>query len=331
MAPNDPDLPRDDSIPEPMHEFITRFSDEAECERVLRKWKYGGHFRCPEPGCDSESAIPIATRNLDQCSRCGKQVSLKSGTVMHASDKPLSLWFFALYYFVESKQGISAMELKRRLGVSYPTAWAWLHKMRSAVGQRSIEMLEGIVEADETWEGGLAKGSPGRPSAGGKKALIAAAIEHGPTGYGLGRLRLARLVDGSAASLKSFLENNVSPGTTLLTDDWRSYRKPAADLGYQHEAVNVSKSQAKAHEVLPGVHRVFSLLHRVLAGTYQGAVSHAHLPAYLAEYEFRFNRRNSASRALLFQRALSFATMQRPPTYHQLRRCRGPKIAAEVS
>ena len=135
---------------------------------------------------------------------------------------------------------------------------------------------------------------------------------------GFGRARLASLKDGSADSLGEFLRANVAAGSTLLTDDWRSYRKPAVDAGYKHIATNLSKCEEEAHEVLPGSHRVFSLLHRVLLGTYQGAVSHKHLPSYLAEYEFRFNRRNSRSRTLLFQRLLSTVVESKPVSYWQI-------------
>ena len=115
-----------------------------------------------------------------------------------------------------------------------------------------------------------------------------------------------------------FLHANVAVGSVLNTDDWRSYRKPAKAAGYKHVAVNISKADQKAHEVLPATHRVFSLLHRVLLGTYQGAVSHKHLPSYLAEYEFRFNRRKSGSRSLLFQRLLSAVVGSATSFYWQI-------------
>jgi hypothetical protein len=246
-----------------------------------------------------------------------KQVSLTAGTIMHRSTKPLRFWFLAMYLFVVSKQGISAQNLSRQLGVSYPTAWTWLHKLRRAISGRPKTRLHGVVEADETWEGGLRKGQPGRPKVSKTSSLVAAAVELlEPKGFG--RARLASLEDGSAASLGEFLHTNVAAGSALLTDDWRSYRKPAAEAGYEHIATNMSKIKEEPHEVLPGTHRVFSLLHRVLLGTYQGAVSHKHLPSYLAEYEFRFNRRKSRSRSLLFQRLLSAVVGSAPASYWQI-------------
>ena len=309
-------LLRDDDIPGTLSGFVERFPNERSCAELLRRWKYREQgFVCPR--CGSRSGWYLPTRRLDECARCHKQVSLTAGTVMHGSRKPLRLWFLAMFLFVVSKQGISALDLSRQLGFTLKTAWTWLHKLRSAVAYRPKSKLRGMVEADETWEGGLHEGRPGRPRVGEKKALIAGAIEVKDSRRS-GRVRLSSLEDGSAKSLGRFLRAHVGVGSTLLTDDWRSYRKPAAEGGYDHIATNVSKSDRKAHEILPGIHRVFSLLHRVLLTTYQGAVTRKHLPVYLEEYEFRFNRRSSKSRGLLFQRLLSAAITQRPPFYWEI-------------
>jgi hypothetical protein len=309
-------LPRDDSLPGTLPEFSRRFGSERSCAALLRRWKYGPTgFRCPS--CGGRKAWFLPSRNLDECSSCHRQVSLTAGTVMHGSKKPLKLWFLALFLFVVSKQGISAMDLSRQLGLSYSTAWTWLHKIRAAVGNRPKTRLSGVVEADETWEGGVEEGLTGRPTVGKKKALIAGVIEVKRRGWG--RLRLKSVESGSSASLGAFLHENVAPGAELHTDDWRSYRKPAAEAGYTHIATNVSKSPKEAHTVLTGIHRVFSLLHRVLLTTYQGAVSRKHLQNYLEEFAFRFNRRHSTSRGLLFQRVLSAAVLRAPPCWWEIR------------
>jgi transposase-like protein len=318
-------LPRDDRIPGTLIEFLRRFSTEKACARFLRRWKYPRGFRCPH--CGHDHAWYVRTRHLDECSRCGHQTSLTAGTVMHGSRKPLRLWFAAIYLFVVSKQGISAKSLERQIDVSYPTAWTWLHKLRDAVSQRSTLPLRGVVELDDTWEGGLEEGAGGRPKAGNKKALVAGAIEVPPNQKGYGRLRLMHLENGSSAAIQPFIEANIEPGSTLLTDDWRSYRRPASECGLDHQATNVSKSEHKAHHILPAIHRVFSLLHRVLLTTYQGAVRHKHLQRYLEEFEFRFNRRTAGSRGLLFQRALSAATLGKPPPYSQIVRQPDPSTS----
>lgn len=318
MADSLVSLLRDDSLPGSLVGFAARFADDAVCAALLRRWKYGeAGFLCPR--CGGTQAWALPSRHLDECRACGKQVSLTAGTVLHGTRKPLHLWFLALYLFGHSKQGVSALELQQALGLgSYQTAWAWLQKMRRCVVVRDRTRLSGAVEADETWEGGLHAGHPGRPTAGEKKALVAAAVEVSPKRTQWGRVRLDVLSNGSAASLGAFLTAHVMPGTTLFTDDWRSYRRPARELGLVHQTVTVSTSDRKAHDLLPATHRIFALLHRVLLGTYQGGVRPKHLPGYLAEFEFRFNRRKSASRGLVFQRLLSAAVQDAPPPYWQI-------------
>lgn len=311
-------LPRDDSLPGTLAEFVVEYGDEDRCAALLRRWKYGEHgFRCPH--CGERRAWYLPSRRLDECVACHHQVSLTSGTVMHGTRKPLRLWFLAMYLFVASKRGISALELQRELGLrKYRTAWTWLHKLRSAVAMRGTTPLRGPVEIDETWEGGLRRGQPGRPKVADRSALVMGAVEVTTERKGIGRVRLASVADGSAKTFRSFLKEHVTRGAVLFTDDWRSYRKPARQLGHEHRATNVSKSSEPAHVVLPAIHRVFSLLHRVLLGTYQGGVRRKYLPSYLAEFEFRFNRRASARRGLLFQRLLASAVTRTAPFHWEI-------------
>ena len=316
-------LPQDASIPESLAEFVRRFPTERSCEKLLRRWKYGeAGFACPR--CGGKEAWYLPSRRLDECRSCGKQTSLTAGTLFHKSTTPLRTWFLAVRAFTASKQGISATELSRELGVSYPTAWTWLHKMRSLVHQRPQEPLSGVVEADETLEGGRESGAVGgRGTA--KKSVIGGAVEI--TEHGFGRCRLAVLPDAAADSLGPFLQEHVAKGAKLRTDGWAGYTQDATE-GMKHRATSIKGSGKKAHEVLPGVHRVFSLMGRVLAATYQGAASKKHLCLYVAEFEFRFNRRHSKSRALLFQRALSAGVLRAPPTYWEIIGRERPKRTA---
>jgi len=311
-------LPRDDSLPGTLAEFVVRFSNEEACAELLRRWKYGDRgFQCPR--CGGHDAWFLPSRRLDECRACHKQVSLTAGTVMHGTRKPLRLWFLAMYLFVSSKQGISALELQRELGLAkYQTAWTWLHKLRHAVASRPTAPLQGHIEIDETWEGGLRRGKPGRPKVGDRSALVMGAVEVSPAHACIGRVRLASIENGSAAVARAFFKEHIEGGTVLFSDDWRSYRQPAEDLDLDHRPTNISKSDQDAHEVLPAIHRVFSLIHRVLMGTFQGGVRRKYLPSYLAEYEFRFNRRTSKRRGLLFQRLLSCATRRSPPSYWEI-------------
>ena len=197
-------------------------------------------------------------------------------------------------------------------------------------GPHQRRLLSGRVEVDESYLGGPEPGRSGRGALG--KTLVGVAVE--VRGSALGRCRLAVIEDAGWRSLRAFLIDHVEPGAVVLTDGWSAYATAIADL-YQHERLVISGSGSDAHELLPGVHRVASLAKRWLLGTHQGGVKPGHLPAYLNEFAFRFNRRRSRSRGLLFYRLLSQAVLARQRTYrslvvgHPSRRTRMPELPAE--
>src|SRR5262249_38253872 len=157
------------------------------------------------------------------------------------------------------------------------------------------------------------------------KVLSAIAVEsHQPKG--IGRRRMAPLADVSAASLHPFVADHVEPGTTVITDAWQGYHGIAV-LGYAHERRSQRAARALGDDpvqLLPAVHRVASLAKRWLLGTHQGSVDEAHLPAYLDEFVFRFNRRRSRSRGLVFYRVLELAGGHDPVRYQDLIAARRP-------
>ena len=172
--------------------------------------------------------------------------------------------------------------------------------------------LSGRVGVDETYIGGSGKpGATGRGAAG--KNVVAGAIER--RGRGFGRARLQIIPDASAASLAGFLRSHLSPGSTVVTDGWPAYPVAIAAAEAAHEVHNVAASGEPAHLSLPGVHRLFSLTKRVLDGTHQGSAQPEHLQAYLDEFVFRFNRRRSRKRGMLFSRLLEAAVAGSPAPY----------------
>ncbi len=189
-----------------------------------------------------------------------------------------------------------------------------LHRLRSVLVRPGRERLRGEVEVDESYFGGEEPGlAAGR--ARGKKVLVAIAVERTePKGFG--RCRMAPLPDASAEQLRAFLTDSVEPGARVVTDGWQPYR-PATDGLYAHERL-VGASRAEASKLLPGVHKVASLAKRWLLGTHQGSVEEAHLPGYLNEFAFRFNRRRSRSRGLVFYRVLELAAAHDPVRYRDL-------------
>jgi len=241
------------------------------------------------------------------------------GTVFDRTRTPLTVWFTACWLFATQKDGISALSLQRALEIgSYQTAWAMLHRLRSVLVRPGRDRLAGTVEADETYIGGEEPGLRGG-RARGKKVLTGIAVEvRAPRG--LGRCRMAPLADASAASLHAFVADHVEPGATVVTDGWQGYRG-LDRLGYVHDRRSQRATRARGDdpgELLPAVHRVASLAKRWLLGTHQGSVDEAHLLSYLNEFVFRFNRRRSRSRGLVFYRVLELAVGHEPVRYQDL-------------
>ena len=212
------------------------------------------------------------------------------------------------------KHGISALGLRRVLGIgSEQTAWAMLHRYRTAMVRPGRERLSGSVEVDETFIGGPEPGVRGRGALG--KTPVAVAVER--DGRTLGRCRMQVVSDAGAATLREVLVAHIEPGSVVLTDGLPSYG-PACGEDYTHRPNPTAPSGHEAHQLLPGVHRVASLAQRWLLGTHQGGVKPGHLQAYLDEFAFRFNRRRSRARGMLFFRLLEQAVQLPPRTYRSL-------------
>ena len=301
-----PDYPRT------VVEFQRRFPDEDACYRYLFESRWPEGYRCPR--CGSPASSALQRRLLWQCADCRYQVSVTAGTVLHRTRTPLHLWFWAAYLMTTATPGISALQLQRQLGLGrYETAWMMLHKLRRAMVASERTPLNGPVEVDEAFVGGLEEGGGGRLL--GEKELVVTGVE--VRGAGSGRLRMQVIEDASSPNLTGFVATNVSPGAVVHTDGWSGYLG-LARLGYDHRPLS-----QRAHllaggdpgELLPRVHRAFSHLKTWLRGTHRG-VSGEHLQVYVDEFVFRYNRRRTPMAA--FQTLLGLGSQQEPTTYREI-------------
>mgnify|MGYP005859536741 CR=1 FL=1 len=299
--------------PRTFSEFDRFFPDEAACRQYLRRLRWPTGFVCPR--CGGQAQAWITARGYLHCCACGGQTSVTGGTVFQDTRKPLRTWFLAMWFVTSQKHGANASGLQRVLGLgSYQTAWTWLHKLRRAMVRPGRERLSGCVEVDESYVGGEETAVRGRQTD--QKAIVAIAVEmRQPKGFG--RVRIHRVADVSAISLTRFVRQAVKAGSIIHTDGWKSCNG-LSKHGYDREVTILSDSGDPAHVLMPGVHRVAALLKRWLLGTHQGAVSSPHLDYYLDEFTFRFNRRTSRSRGLLFCRLMQQAASAPTTTYHDL-------------
>jgi transposase-like protein len=301
--------------PKTVRAFRAWFPDDGACRSYLERLRWPSGPRCPR--C-AHAKVWTLQAPFYRCADCGYDFTVTVATLFADTHLPLSLWFEAMWHVVQQKSGASALGVQRVLGISYPTAWRWLHKLRRAMVRPGRDRLAGTVEVDEVYIGGKRSGKRGRGAAGKALVLVVAQAD----GDHIGRIRLARIANASAAVLRSAVEDSVEPGAQVLTDGWDGYGSLAAG-GYRHQVV---RSGAFVGEnLLPRAHRVASLLQRWLLGTHQGAVAHSHLDYYLDEFTFRFNRRRSRSRGLLFYRLIEQALAIGPVRCHQLGGGTSPK------
>ena len=290
--------------PRTVQEFQAWFPDDAACLAYLERLRWANGFSCP--GC-AGTEYWAAKDGRRVCRACQRRTSVTAGTIFHRVRSPLTMWFMAAWLITSQKNGMSAQSLQRVLGLgSYETAWAWLHKFRRAMVREGRDRLSGLVEVDETFVDGVSVGSAGAAG----RACVMVAVEKPGPGRTLGRIRLGLADRPGTVGLVAFAQNSVERGSTIHTDGARVMRR-LGDLGYTHEYPR--DPHAPEHEaVLPGVHLVGSLLKRWLTGTLHYGVAGHHLPYYLDEFTFRFNRRAADHRGLLFYRLLQQAVHTDP-------------------
>jgi len=306
----------EEKYPKDFQEFLAEFPDEKSC------WQYIIDMRWPEgyvcSGCQSERYW-LTGKHKIHCSECGKEYSITSGTIFQESKKSILVWFHIMWWVVAQKTGASASNMKDFMGFgTYETAWQWLHKLRRIMVRSGRENLTGEVEVDETYIGGdeIGTGKQGRGAD--EKSLVVVAAEC--IGKKIGRVRFKIIPNASSDSLLPFIEENVEKGSTIITDGWTGYSPLSENKDYNHITKIISGSGKQAHELLPHVHMVDSLVKRWINGTHQGKISPKYLEYYLDEFAFRFNRKMSTYRGKLFYRLMQQAVITPPISYEKIKK-----------
>jgi len=301
--------------PTDWNEFLAWFASEEACLSYLERLRWPTGFVCPACGCVDQPYR--SSRGRLMCKDCGHQCTVTAGTIFEKTRTPLRVWLAAAWYLTSQKQGVNALGLQRVLGLgSYQTAWTMLHRFRRAMVRPGRERLHGEVEVDETYLAITDRQSPlsatGRKNNTAKTLIVIAVEMLQPKDFG--RIRLRCISDDSADSVIAFVQEVIEPGARVRTDGSAAYRT-LPDLGYDHQRTVMLGSSIPAHVSMPGVHRVAALIKRWILGTHHGSVQPEHLDAYLDEFAFRFNRRTSSSRGMLFYRLLQQSVITSPVTY----------------
>ena len=263
-------------------EITKTYSTDERCRELLTRLRWPNKpecLRCHGPVVELETE-----KHLFYCKDCDYQFSVTSGTVFNDSHLPLEIWFAATFLLCQSKKGMSALQIKRTLGIgSYKTAWYLCHRIRAAMVEAST-MLDGTIEIDETYVGG--KPRKGRPRQT-KKVVIGIRKRDG-------ELRLIPAKDAKAKTVREILGNNVSEDVEVIITDESSIYPFALNTKQKelHETICHKKEYVSGCVHTNTVESGFSLFKRGLMGTWHN-VSGKHLAAYLSEIVFRFNRRHN--------------------------------------
>jgi ribosomal protein L37AE/L43A len=291
--------------------FGELYGTEAKCRAAVIAWRWPDGFECP--ACGGASHSEVSTRGLFQCSACRRQTSPTAGTIFAATKVPLRTWFRAMYHLTQSKQGISSIELARRLGVTQTTAWTIKHKLAQVMMERDAdERLKGRVELDDAYLGGeRAGGKRGRGAPG--KTPFVAAVETTPEGKPV-RLKLRRVTGFCSRAISGFAKRGLDPDCRVVSDGLACFAA-VAEAGCRHEAIKTGSGAAAARTpAFKWVNTALGNIKAAIAGTYR-SISRKHVPRYLAEFEYRFNRRYDLAAMLP---RLTWAAVRTPPMPYRL-------------
>lgn len=268
--------------------FVEAYGTEEKCRAVVFAWRWPNGFVCPACGGQRHCVVKQEGRELHQCNACRTQTSLIAGTIFAATKLPLTVWFRAMYHMTQTKQGISSLELMRRLGVSYNTAWKLHHKLAQVMLERDAgRQLEGRVEMDDAYLGGRRSGGKrGRGSA--SKLPFVAAVETTKDGKPV-RIKLRRVKRFEKTRIAKLTKRICKEGTKVVSDGFGGFRG-IADAGCTHESIPSTGKRDVLNSTFKWVSTTLGNIKSAITGTFR-KVSEKHSPRLLAEFEYRFNRR----------------------------------------
>lgn len=302
-----------------MPEFFKLYGTESRCSAALERARWPDGFRCPRCSGGAHCVLRGGTHKVFQCNACRHQTSLIAGTVFQGTKLELTLWFLAIYLISQAKTGLSALALKRHLGVSYPTAWLIHHKLMQAMAQREARyVLEGQVQVDDAYLGGERSGGKvGRGSE--NKVPFVAAVSLSDDGHPL-RIKLTPVPGFTLKSIALWAKAHLAPGSTVYSDGLACF-SAVTDVGCVHRPTVVAGRKPKDMPEFQWINTVLGNLKTSLTGSYHAFGFQKFAPRYLAAFTYRFNRRFDL--ATLHQRLIVAAVRCGPQPQRSIRLAEG--------
>ena len=291
--------------------FLDQYGTEEQCRAALYQHRWPRGFVCPD--CGNTTACRLS-RGVYQCHRCHHQTSLTAGTIFHATHLPLTTWFLAIYLLTQRKNGLSALQLSRELGVSYNTAWKLKHKLLQVMHERNQgERLSGRIEIDDAYLGGERPGKRGRGAD--HKFPFVAAVQTDDDGHPQ-RVQLRRVSGFTLAEIRRYAQQAIAPGSQVISDGLGCFRAFDTPTCVHERHITGGGRASVANPEFNWVNTLLGNVKNAITGTYH-AIRGQHAPRYLAEFEYRFNRRYDLKAML--PRFLTVAARTPPMPYRLLK------------
>ena len=292
-------------------DFLTQYGTDEQCRNALFNWRWPNGFVCPE--CGYTGYCEILSRRVSQCHRCHHQVSVTSGTIFEATKLPLTSWFLGMYLLTQSKNGVSALELMRQLGISYNAAWRLKHKLMQVMKERDDQRpLVGIIQLDDVYWGGERHGGKrgrGAPN----KIPFVAAVATTEEGHPVA-MRLSKVEGFRKEELTNWARKHLQASSIVVSDGLDCFNA-VEKAGCGHNVIITGGGPASVtQEALSWVNTMIGNVKNALHGTYH-AIGKKHLPRYLAEFSYRFNRRSKLEDMIP---RLGYVAVRTPPMPAQL-------------
>jgi hypothetical protein len=272
-----------------MPEFLKGYGSEAQCEQALEAVRWPEGFRCPRCADKAHYVLRDGARKVFQCGACRHQASLIAGTIFQGTKLPLTTWFLAIYLISQAKTGLSALALKRQLGVSYPTAWLIHHKLMQAMADREERyMLEGKVQVDDAYLGGERTGGKVGRGSENKVAFVAAVSlteEDRPL-----RVRLTPVPGFTLKAVAAWAKDHLAPGSTVFSDGLACFGA-VTEAGCTHHPTVMAGRKPRDVPEFKWINTVLGNLKTSLSGCYHAFDFRKYAARYLAAFCYRFNRR----------------------------------------
>ena len=307
MAKNPVQYQKGFSLPQ----FLKQYGTELQCHNALFNWRWPSGFICP--ACGHVGYCEIVGRGVYQCHRCHRQTSVTSGTIFEYTKLPLTTWFLGMYILTQTKNGVSALEMKRQLGIGYNAAWRMKHKLLQVMKERDDgKPLSGTIQVDDAYWGGERNGGKRGRGAPGKTPFVAA-VQTNEDGHPIA-MRFTKLKGFRKEEIAQWAQRHLTTGSHVVSDGLNCFTG-VERAGCQHEAIVTGGGPASVTlEAFTWINTMIGNVKNSMHGSYHSN-NGRHLPRYLAEFCYRFNRRHKLEDMIS---RLGYIAVRTPPMPQRL-------------